>query len=62
MTSYRALCGLKKGDLAISFPLEMPLVVDDIMFTVVIYVLRGSILDGKTPMRDESFKIPTPTD
>ena len=60
MTSYRGSFGLKEGNSTMSLPLDIPLIVDDIMFTMEIYVLGGAKLDGKTPMRDESFKIPTP--
>ena len=38
----------------------MPLTVDDIMLTLETYVLGGEAVDEKTPIRDESFKIPTP--
>ena len=62
MESYRASCGLIQDDAAIYFPLDMPPVVEDIMFTVKVFVLGGAVLGGKTPMSEESFNNPTPTD
>ena len=50
-----ALCGLREGNSAISFPLDMPPVMDNIMFTMEIFVLGGAVLDGKTPLSEESF-------
>ena len=32
------------------------------MFTMAVYVLGGAVLDGKTPMSEESFNYPTPTE
>ena len=62
MASYTASSGLIEDDSKISFPLYIPLVVEDIMFTVVISVLGGEVLDGKTPMSVEYFNNPTPID
>ena len=62
MASYRAFCGLKEDDSPIPFPLGMPLIVEDILFSVEVFVLGGVVLDGKTPMSEEYFNNPNPTD
>ena len=62
MASYTASSRLRDDDSKISFPLYIPLVVEDIMFTVVISVLGRAVLDGKTPMSVEYFNNRTPTD
>ena len=61
MVSYRALCKLREDFSAISFPFDMPPVMEDIMFTVGVSVLAGALLDGKYPMSEESFNNKTPT-
>ena len=62
MESYRASCGLREYDSLVYFPLCMPLVVEDIMFTMEVSILGGAMLDGKSPMSEDYFNNPTPTD
>ena len=62
MESYRDSCGLKEGNSTTYLPLDMPPIVEDIMFTLEIYVLGGEILDGKTHLSEEYFNYPTPTE
>ena len=61
MASYTASSRLRDDDSKISFPLYIPLVVEDIIFTVVISILGGAVLDGKNPMSVEYLNNPTPT-
>ena len=62
MASYMASWRLIEYDSAIYFPLEMPPVMQDIMFTMEFYVLGGAVLNGKNTMSEEYFNNTTPTE
>ena len=61
MESYRASSGFREDGSTIFFPFNMPLVREDIMFSMEVFILGGAVMDGKTHISEESFNNPTPT-